>query len=81
MSPREKSPLSARSGYRCGSVQGLFTLPQEIASDKNRANYNNGVLELRLPKSEEAKATRFALSRSHFSPAIQVDPDWWFNVR
>ncbi|HEV8342487.1 MAG TPA: Hsp20/alpha crystallin family protein [Candidatus Binatia bacterium] len=45
--------------YRSERVYGAFTrtlaLPVEINLEKARAAFKNGVLEVRLPKSEEAK--------------------------
>ena len=41
--------------YDVGDFQRTFTLTNTIDQDKISANYNNGVLELILPKAEEAK--------------------------
>ena len=38
-----------------GSFIRSFTLPQTIKADKVEAEYKNGVLNLTIPKSEEAK--------------------------
>ncbi len=38
-----------------GSFCRSFELPAEIQPDKAKASFKNGVLEVRLPKSEEAK--------------------------
>lgn len=38
-----------------GSFIRSFTLPQEINAEKIEAEYKNGVLNLTIPKSEEAK--------------------------
>jgi len=38
-----------------GSFERSFTLPTTVKSDKIDAAYNNGVLQITLPKAEEAK--------------------------
>jgi len=38
-----------------GSFRRAFTLPRTVESAKIRANYNDGVLKVSLPKAEEAK--------------------------
>jgi HSP20 family protein len=44
-----------------GSFQRVFTLPALVDQDKVQASYHDGVLELRLPKSEAAKPRRIAI--------------------
>ena len=41
---------------RIGSYVRSITLPSSIKEDAIEAHYENGVLKLRLPKAEEAKA-------------------------
>lgn len=45
--------------YFCERAYGAFSrslrLPVEVKADKITANLNNGVLEVHLPKAEEAK--------------------------
>jgi len=41
--------------YEIGDYQRSFTLNDTIDQTKIEANYNNGVLELTLPKAEKAK--------------------------
>jgi len=41
--------------YEIGDYQRSFTLTDTVDQDKISANYTNGVLELILPKAEEAK--------------------------
>ncbi len=43
-------------GYQSGQYQQSFTLPAPINSDLVEASYNDGILTLRLPKAEHAKA-------------------------
>jgi HSP20 family protein len=38
-----------------GSFKRSFRLPAEIQADKVKAKFDNGVLEVRMPKTEEAK--------------------------
>jgi HSP20 family protein len=44
-----------RKERRFGSFQRTFSLPASVASDKARAEFENGVLTLTLPKAETAK--------------------------
>ncbi|NTU65660.1 MAG: Hsp20/alpha crystallin family protein [Chloroflexi bacterium] len=44
-----------RKERRFGSFQRTLSLPASVASDKAKAEFENGVLTLTLPKAEEAK--------------------------
>jgi HSP20 family protein len=44
-----------RKELRYGSFQRTFSLPASVTSDKAKAEFENGVLTLTLPKAEEAK--------------------------
>jgi len=44
-----------------GLFRRAFTLPQEVDADKTRATFNNGVLEIMLPKAEAAKPRKIAI--------------------
>jgi len=44
-----------RKERRYGAFQRTFSLPASVASDKAKAEFENGVLTLTLPKAEEAK--------------------------
>jgi HSP20 family protein len=46
-----------------GGFQRSFLLPATIDQQKVTASYKDGVLELRLPKAESAKARRIAISQ------------------
>ena len=59
---KEEKKEKQSSRYSYGSLQRSFTLPQGIDSDQINAQYKNGVLELYLPKSEEARAKRIAVT-------------------
>jgi HSP20 family protein len=39
-----------------GAFERVFTLTKAVAADKIEATYRDGVLEVRVPKAEEAKA-------------------------
>ncbi len=45
-----------------GTFQRSFVLPTLVDQDEVQATYTDGVLELRLPKSEAAKPKRIAIS-------------------
>lgn len=51
----EKEERYTRQEYSYSSFERSFTLPDEINKDKIDAHYKDGVLELVLPKKEEAK--------------------------
>lgn len=44
-----------------GSFQRSFVLPTMVDQEKVQASYHDGILELRLPKSEAAKPRRIAI--------------------
>jgi HSP20 family protein len=44
-----------------GAFQRSFVLPTMVDQEKVLATYHNGILELRLPKSEAAKPRRIAI--------------------
>jgi HSP20 family protein len=45
-----------------GPFQRTFRLPTPVETDKVQATYRDGLLELKLPKSEAAKPRRIAIS-------------------
>jgi HSP20 family protein len=52
----EKKGENYRRIEQCyGTFQRSFSLPSSIASDKIDATYNNGILNISLPKIEETK--------------------------
>lgn len=40
---------------RYGTFERCFTLPRNVAADKIKAEYKDGVVEVHLPKGPEAK--------------------------
>ena len=57
--------LEDENAYRLERVFGVFTrsftLPKTVAPDGIAASYKNGVLEIRLPKAEQAKSRKIAV--------------------
>ena len=56
---KKEEEVKEKDYYRSERSYGAFTrsveLPEEVQVDKARASFKNGVLEIRVPKSEEAK--------------------------
>lgn len=44
-----------RKEFNYNNFRRAFTLPETVESEKISASYKNGVLEIKLPKKEEAK--------------------------
>ena len=53
-----------RREIRTGSFARSFTLPSDVDSDACEANFEHGILELRLPKREEAKPRKIQVGGS-----------------
>jgi len=45
-----------RSERSYGSFVRMLELPRDVQGDKVKASFKNGILEVRIPKTEEAKA-------------------------
>ena len=45
-----------RAERSCGGFLRSLELPTDLQADKVKANFREGILEVRLPKTEEAKA-------------------------
>ena len=52
----KEGETSSRREFAYGAFQRSFTLPKSVDSDKIKANYENGVLNISIPKKEESKA-------------------------
>ena len=61
----EDSDRFYRFERRYGSFSRAAGLPQGVDESKIEASYTNGVLEVRVPKPEEAKPRRIQLGTSH----------------
>ena len=61
--------------YRVERASGTFarslTLPEGIDPDRVEASFENGVLEVRVPKPEERKPRRVSISVGADKPAIE----------
>jgi HSP20 family protein len=61
----EEEKVEKKDFYRLERSFGSFTrklrLPSDIQSDKARASFKDGVLEVRIPKSATAKAKKIAI--------------------
>jgi HSP20 family protein len=63
--PEENGKVSYHRKERAeGEFSRTLTLPGEVAADKVEARYANGVLQLTLPKAEEAKPRQISISAS-----------------
>jgi HSP20 family protein len=51
----EGEPLYTRKEYSYSSFSRSFNLPEEVNQDKIEASYQDGVLNIVLPKKEDAK--------------------------
>ncbi|MDH4261949.1 MAG: Hsp20/alpha crystallin family protein [Spirochaetia bacterium] len=51
----EKDDKTHRVECSYGSFFRSFTLPREVKSDQIEASYKDGILKLKIPKSEESK--------------------------
>jgi len=54
-SKEEKNEHYTRTEYNYSSFSRSFTLPEEVIKDKIEAVYEDGVLRLTLPKTEQAR--------------------------
>jgi HSP20 family protein len=56
---KKEEEIKEKNFYRSERSSGSFArsieLPSEVKTDQAKATFNNGILEIRLPKTEEAK--------------------------
>jgi HSP20 family protein len=60
---------------RRGSFSRTITLPSGVKSDAAKASFENGMLTLRLPKAEEARARQIPVTAAAATPAIEGQSD------
>lgn len=58
---QENQPEGGAYERRSSSFRRTITLPQGIDAEKAQASYKNGVLEMHLPKTEQAKGRRISV--------------------
>jgi len=65
---RQEKETTADSAHRIERVYGTFhrsfTLPSSVDAEKIKARYRDGVLELVLPKADQAKPRRIAITEN-----------------
>ena len=61
---KEESKEGDSRRYQYGKFQRAFPLPAGAEEDKVEARYHNGVLEVKIPKGEQAKAKRITVQAS-----------------
>jgi HSP20 family protein len=56
---KKEETIDEENYYRCERSYGAFVrsveLPTDVKADKVKASFKNGILEIRMPKTEEAK--------------------------
>lgn len=56
---KKEEEVNQENYYRCERSYGSFVrtveLPGEVHADKVKASFKNGILEVRMPKTEQAK--------------------------
>jgi HSP20 family protein len=56
-----------------GAFTRSFTLPQTVSAEEARAEYNNGVLRVTLPKREETKSRRIEVTGEGITSAKRIE--------
>lgn len=61
-----------RSERTYGKFERVFSLPQNINADKIEAKFENGVLDISLPKEEKSQKRKITISeKSHETPNMK----------
>lgn len=55
-----------------GSFTRTFSLPRSVKADEIVANYRNGILEIEIPKKEEARARQISINVNNTSKQIEA---------
>jgi HSP20 family protein len=58
---------------RYGRFERSFTLPSSVSADQVKAEFDNGVLRIRLPKTEQAKPRRIEVQPGSSAQAQRVN--------
>jgi HSP20 family protein len=58
---KERKESKGGASFRSSSLRRSTLLPHGVKVDEIDARYRNGILEIRLPKSEESKGKRIAV--------------------
>ena len=74
----EREERAEEGGYRrferrWGRFERRIRLPQELDADQVQAHYENGVLELLLPKPEEKKPRRIPVEHGNVGRRIEAE--------
>lgn len=67
---REEKDNVLRSERHYGSYARVFSLPQDVKADSIEAKFENGVLEVVLPKEEKAQPRKIAINGNVKKPEI-----------
>ena len=75
---RERTQETSKEGYyrferRFGTFSRSVTLPAGVSEDDITANYENGVLEVRVPKPEEQKPRRIQIGGGSGTEANSIE--------
>ena len=75
---RKSAHKEAKEGYyrverAYGSFSRTLTLPEGVDADSISANFDRGVLEVRVPKPEQRKPRKVEISVGGSQPAIEAD--------
>jgi HSP20 family protein len=70
--PRFEGAQQLWTGIGEGSFEQQFTLPAAVQADQAQASYENGLLTLRLPKAQHARAHQIKVSSNGTAGQPQV---------